>query len=95
MILLDTEKAAKLFAKYDVPISGYIVNRVIPKEIALSEHAPNYLRNRYDMQQKYLAKIREAFGNEVQAEVPEMERDIAGLDMIARMAEAMYEGETL
>ncbi len=95
MILIDTEKAAKLFAKYNVPISGYIVNRVIPKEIAQSEHAPAYLRNRYEMQQKYLKKIREQFGDQVLAEVQEMERDIAGLEMIARMAEAMFGGETL
>ncbi len=29
MILLDTKKAAELFAKFDVPLSGYIVNRVL------------------------------------------------------------------
>ena len=37
MIILDTLKAAKLFARYDVPISGYIVNRVIPPELAQQE----------------------------------------------------------
>ena len=33
MILLDTQKAAGLFAKFQVPLSGYIVNRVIPPEL--------------------------------------------------------------
>ncbi len=33
MILIDTQKAAELFAKFDVPISGYVVNRVIPREL--------------------------------------------------------------
>ncbi len=95
MVLIDTEKAAKLFAKYDVPVSGYIVNRVIPAEVAKSPHVPAYLRNRYEMQQRYLAKIRERFGDQVLAEIPEMERDIAGLEMIERMAHAMFGGETL
>ncbi len=33
MIILDTQKAAQLFAKFDVPIAGYVVNRVLPKEL--------------------------------------------------------------
>ncbi|HIP87375.1 MAG TPA: arsenic transporter, partial [Anaerolineales bacterium] len=33
MVLVDTLKAADLFAKYQVPISGYIVNRVLPPEL--------------------------------------------------------------
>jgi len=43
MILLDTAKAAGLFAKYDVPLCGYIVNRVIPPELA-DQNIPAYLR---------------------------------------------------
>src|ERR687891_691109 len=33
MILIDTKKAAELFAKFDVPIGGYVVNRVLPDEL--------------------------------------------------------------
>jgi len=95
MVLIDTQKAAKLFAKYDVPLSGYIVNRVIPPEVALSEHAPAYLRNRYEMQKKYLQEIDRLFGDGVLARVQEMERDITGLEMIKRMAQAMFGEETL
>ncbi|NPA27409.1 MAG: TRC40/GET3/ArsA family transport-energizing ATPase [Chloroflexi bacterium] len=95
MVILDTLKAAELFAKYNVPISGYILNRVIPKEVALSPHAPEYLRNRYQMQQKYIQEIYERFGDEVLAEVPELERDVTGLDMIARMAKLLFGEEKL
>jgi anion-transporting ArsA/GET3 family ATPase len=45
------------------------------------------------MQREYLAKIDKLFGDEVLAQVPEFERDITGLDMIARMAETMFGGE--
>ena len=92
MIILDTQKAAGLFAKYDVPLSGYIVNRVIPKELADS-NIPDYLRNRMEMQKKYLQKIDLTFSNEVLAHVPEFERDITGLPMIERVAKALFESE--
>ena len=95
MILIDTQKAAGLFSKYDVPLSGYIVNRVIPAYVAQSEHAPDYLRNRYDMQQVYLNKINDMFGSAVLAQVQEMERDVTGLPMIERMADVMFGEETI
>jgi arsenite-transporting ATPase len=92
MIILDTQKAAGLFAKYDVPLSGYIVNRVIPEELSKS-NIPEYLRNRMEMQTKYLKKIDQTFGDEVLTNVPEFERDITGLPMIERVANALFEGE--
>lgn len=91
MIILDTVKAAGLFAKFQVPISGYIINRVIPTELE-QQQIPEYLRHRIQMQRKYLEEIRQRFGNQVLAYIPEFERDITGLEMIRRMAEAMFGG---
>src|ERR671930_428674 len=53
MIILDTKKAAALFAKFDVPLSGYVVNRVLPADLGAGT-IPAYLRNRIAMQKKYL-----------------------------------------
>jgi len=92
MIILDTQKAAGLFAKFDVPLSGYIVNRVIPPELA-QQDIPAYLRNRIEMQNHYLDKIDTTFGQEVLARIPEFERDITGLPMIEKVAEAMFGGD--
>ncbi len=89
MILIDTRKAADLFAKFDVPISGYVVNRVVPREL-LKENIPPYLKNRIEMQDKYLAQIDEFFGKQVASRVPELERDVTGLDMIRKLSEIMY-----
>jgi arsenite-transporting ATPase len=89
MIIIDTLKAADLFAKYQVPISGYIVNRVIPPELA-DQDIPAYLRNRIDMQKTYIAQIDETFGDEVLTSVQEFERDITGLDMIGKVADALF-----
>lgn len=91
MIILDTLKAAGLFAKFEVPLAGYIVNRVIPPELA-DQQIPVYLRHRLEMQKGYLQKIDALFGNAVFARIPEFERDITGLSMIERMAEAMFGG---
>jgi arsenite/tail-anchored protein-transporting ATPase len=89
MIIFDTKKAAELFAKFDVPIAGYVVNRILP-EALLRENVPAYLVNRMQMQQGYLAKIEEQLGRQVVAQVPEMERDVTGLDMIKKLSEIMY-----
>jgi arsenite-transporting ATPase len=89
MIIKDTQKAAGLFAKFDVPLSGYIINRVLPPELK-NQDIPEYLRNRITMQDKYLKLIDETFKNEILASVPEMERDITGLPMIEKMAQAMF-----
>jgi arsenite-transporting ATPase len=92
MIILDTLKASKLFARYQVPISGYIVNRVIPPELA-AQDIPAYLQNRIAMQKRFLTQIDQTFGQEVLAQVPEFERDITGLDMIGKVAGALFGGE--
>jgi len=89
MIILDTKKAAALFAKFDVPLSGYIVNRVLPADLGAG-NIPVYLRNRIAMQQKYLGVIKESFGADVRAYVPEMERDVTGLPMIERLAQRLF-----
>src|SRR5574337_844700 len=91
MIILDTRKAATLFASFDVPIAGYVVNRVVPREL-LGQNIPSYLRNRIEMQDKYLGQIKADLGDQVRAHVPEMERDVTGLDMIEKLAGIMYGG---
>ncbi|WP_322800861.1 ArsA family ATPase [Thermoflexus sp.] len=89
LVILDTLKAAELFRRFDVPISGYVVNRVIPAEL-LGQNIPEYLRNRIEMQRRHLEEIRARFGNQVLAYVPELERDVTGLDMIARVADLLF-----
>ncbi len=89
MIIMDTRKAAGLFAGFDVPIVGYVVNRVIPHHL-LQQKIPDYLRNRIQMQDKYLTEIASTFGDQVLASVPELERDVTGLGMIEKLAGIMY-----
>jgi arsenite-transporting ATPase len=89
MILIDTRKAAEMFARFDVPVAGYIVNRVLPESLD-SEGVPAYLRSRIVMQRGQLAEIERELGRDVRAHVPELERDVTGLEMIERVATLMY-----
>jgi arsenite-transporting ATPase len=90
MTIVDTEKAAQLFAKYNVPLSGYIVNRVINREL-LEDNIPGYLRNRIGMQADALEMIDKKFGSSVLSAVPEFDSEIKGLDVIRNLAEVMFE----
>jgi len=90
MIIMDTEKAAGLFAKFDVPIAGYVVNRVLPSNL-VGQNIPPYLQNRLKMQGQYMEQIDKTFGKDVIARVPELERDVTGMAMIEKLANIMYE----
>src|SRR5919197_612122 len=89
MILLDTAKAAELFSRFDVPIAGYVVNRVLPEELR-QQDLPDYLKNRMTMQQKYLGDIDRTLGSGVLARVPALECDVTRLPMIEKLAQIMY-----
>jgi arsenite-transporting ATPase len=89
MVIDDTQKAAQLFAQFDVPIAGYVVNRVIPREL-LHQNIPEYLRRRIAMQDQHMGDLRAAFGDKVLALVPEMERDVTGLPTIEKLAAMMF-----
>jgi arsenite-transporting ATPase len=89
MIINDTLKAAELFAKFDVPLSGYIVNRVLPASLK-DQEIPEYLKNRITMQEHYLKVINDVFRGQILAFVPEMERDVTGLPMIEKVAKNMF-----
>ena len=58
-------------------------------ELAQQE-IPEYLRNRIEMQKEYIGKIDETFGGEVLTSVQEFERDITGLEMIGKVADALF-----
>jgi len=88
-VINDTQRAAKMFAQFNVPLAGYVVNRVIPHEL-LGQNIPEYLRHRIAMQDQNLVGVRTAFGDRVLAMVPEMERDVTGLPMIEKLAAGMF-----
>ena len=76
--------------QFDVPVAGYVVNRVLPEDLLKGEGVPPYITSRIEMQRRYLGQIERDFGDDVLAHVPELERDVTGLGMIERLAGIMY-----
>jgi arsenite-transporting ATPase len=94
MAVVDTVKAADLLARYRVPLSGFIVTRLIPMEL-LKENIPEYLRNRIEMQKGCLDKIRKQVGKKVFPLVSEFDNETKGLKTIEGMATVMFGGERI
>ena len=90
MTIIDTEKAAQLFSKYNVPLAGYVVNRVINRDL-LNDNIPAYLKNRIEMQADALEMIDKKFSSSVLSKVPEFDSEIKGLNTIKELAEVMFE----
>src|SRR2546426_7932913 len=83
MIILDTQKATQLFSKFDVPIAGYVVNRVLPAELA-GQQIPPYLQNRLQSQNHYLEQIKQTFGDALVGSVPRSEERRVGKECRSR-----------
>ena len=94
MVIDDTIKAGGLFARFNVPLTGYVVNRVISEDLR-DQQIPQYLKNRIEMQKACLETIREKFGDKVLATVPEFDNEIKGLNMIESMAKVMFGEEKI
>ena len=94
MVIEDTIKAGGLFARFNVPLTGYVVNRVISEDLR-DQQIPQYLKNRIEMQKICLETIREKFGEKVLATVPEFDNEIKGLKTIESMATVMFGEEKI
>lgn len=94
MVIDDTIKAAALFARFNVPLTGYVVNRVISEDLR-HQQIPQYLKNRIDMQVACLETIKDKFGDKVLATVPEFDNEIKGLNTIESMAKVMFGEEKI
>lgn len=74
---------------FDIPTGGVIVNEVLPKEEFDLKNASSYIVNKIKEQEGYLKIIHEKFPGMVRACVPLFETEVTGLEMIARVAEAL------
>jgi len=74
---------------FDIPTGGVIVNEVLPKEEFDLKNATSYIVNKIQEQDYYLKIIHNKFPGIVRGYVPLYETEVASLDMIARVAEAL------
>ena len=76
------------FRDFGIPIGGVVVNEVIDKS-EVDENTAEFILNRIAMQEKYRREVVESFDN-VCGEVPLFEREVKGLPMTKRVAEALF-----
>jgi arsenite-transporting ATPase len=74
---------------FDIPTGGVIVNEVLPKEEFDLKNATSYIVNKVQEQEQYLKIIHNKFPGMVRGYVPLFEKEVASLEMIARVAEAL------
>jgi arsenite-transporting ATPase len=74
---------------FDIPTGGVIVNEVLPKEEFDLKNATSYIVNKIQEQEQYLKIIHNKFPGMVRGYVPLFEKEVASLEMIARVAEAL------
>lgn len=91
MAILDTRRALKMFQKLDITLSGVIVNQVYPPSLLEREELSPFLRNRIEMQQKYMKSIRRELGDYVRAVVPMFDREPKGFTMLDKVADHLFE----
>jgi len=77
---------------FDIPIGGVIVNGVIPKSLGRVPNPSTYVVNKLKEQDGYLELIHQKFPDLVRAYVPLYEREVVGLEMIGKVAEALRSG---
>jgi arsenite-transporting ATPase len=74
---------------FEIPIGGVIVNEVLPKEEFDLTNISPYIANKIKEQEHYLEIINNKFPGLVRAYIPLYESEVAGIKMIAHVAEAL------
>jgi anion-transporting ArsA/GET3 family ATPase len=68
-------------------VGGVIVNQVI--EVDDRDRAPEFVRNRMDMQEEHLGVIREEFEDQVRAVVPLYDDEIRGVPALEKASSVL------
>ena len=76
------------FHDFGIPVGGVVVNMKI-EEATVREDAPDFVKNRLQMQEEYMEEIWRSFPD-VRAIVPLFETEVRGVEMLDRTAQAMF-----
>jgi arsenite/tail-anchored protein-transporting ATPase len=77
------------FTDFGIPVGGVVVNMVIRPEAG--EAAPDFVRNRIEMQSGYLDEIGRTFEGQVRAVLPLFDSDVRGVAMLDQAAGALFD----
>jgi arsenite/tail-anchored protein-transporting ATPase len=76
------------FQDFGIPVGGVIVNMLLDKE-ALGQDAPEFVRNRVQMQEEYMRSIWQKFDGSVRAIVPLFDQELRGCPMLREAAQKL------
>jgi len=76
------------FQDFGIPVGGVVVNMLIDKE-SVGPDAPEFVRNRVAMQDRYMEEIWRSFPD-VCALVPLFETEVRGVAMLERVADKVF-----
>lgn len=93
MAILDTERALEMFEALGIGMSGLIVNMIYPRSLLERPSLSDLLRNRIEMQQRYLEVMRGKFAGQIVCALPMYPQEPKGLSMIAQVAEDLMESK--
>jgi arsenite-transporting ATPase len=77
------------FRDFGIPVGEVIVNMLIDTS-QVNASSPEFVRNRVDMQARYMDEIWEKFEGMVRSTVPLYETEVRGLPMISRAAQQLF-----
>lgn len=77
------------FHDFGIPVGGVIVNGLIDRSF-LGENTPDFVRNRIEMQARYLQEIEALFDGLVRGMTPLLENEVRGVPMLERFAGYLF-----
>jgi arsenite-transporting ATPase len=77
------------FHDFGIPVGGVIVNMLIDRA-QVTAKSPEFVRNRVDMQSRYMDEIWEKFDGKVRSIVPLYENEVRGTTSLVRLSEALF-----
>jgi arsenite-transporting ATPase len=77
------------FHEFGIPVGGVIVNMLIDRA-QVNDQSPEFVRNRVDMQARYMDDVWSKFEGNVRSIVPLYESEVRGAEMLLRMANSLF-----
>ena len=77
------------FHEFGIPVGGVIVNMLIDRA-QVNELSPEFVRNRVDMQARYMDDVWEKFEGKVRSILPLYENEVRGTESLTRMGDALF-----
>lgn len=72
----ETKKATDILKKNNIPIAGYVVNRILPENVE-----DEFWRQKKQSEAKHLAEIEQAFGDRKIYKIPLLPRDMSSQEV--------------